>query len=70
MLLKCCTQYVSKFGKLSSGHRTGKDQFSFTIAHYLILSIIQNSSRIRTKFQLNQGLNRLCVLIWKYNHQK
>ena len=27
--MKCCTQYVSKFGKLSSGHRTGKDQFSF-----------------------------------------
>ena len=26
---KCCTQYASKFGKLSSGHRTGKDQFSF-----------------------------------------
>ena len=23
------TQYVSKFGKLSSGHRTGKGQFSF-----------------------------------------
>ena len=29
MLLKCCTQYASKFGKLSSGHRTGKGQFSF-----------------------------------------
>ena len=29
MLLKWCTQYVSKFGKLSSGHRTGKGQFSF-----------------------------------------
>ena len=29
MLLKCRTQYVNKFGKLSSGHRTGKDQFSF-----------------------------------------
>ena len=26
--LKCCTQYVSKFGKLSSDHRTGKVQFS------------------------------------------
>ena len=26
---KCCTQYASKFGKLSSGHRTGKFQFSF-----------------------------------------
>ena len=28
MLLKCYTQYGSKFGKLSSGHRTGKGQFS------------------------------------------
>ena len=29
MLLKCCTKYASKFGKLSTGHRTGKGQFSF-----------------------------------------
>ena len=27
ILLKCCTQYVSTFGKLSRGHRTGKCQF-------------------------------------------
>ena len=27
--VKCCTQYASKFGKLSSGHRTEKGQFSF-----------------------------------------
>ena len=27
MLRKCCTQYVSKFGKLSSGHRTTKVSF-------------------------------------------
>ena len=27
--MKCCTQYASKFGKLSSGHSTGKGQFSF-----------------------------------------
>ena len=25
--VKCCTQYASKFGKLSSGNRTGKGQF-------------------------------------------
>ena len=25
----CCTQYASKFGKLSRGHRTGKCPFSF-----------------------------------------
>ena len=29
MLGKCCTQYASKFGKLSSDHRTRKGQFSF-----------------------------------------
>ena len=29
MLWKCYTQYGSRFGKLSSSHRTGKDQFSF-----------------------------------------
>ena len=29
MLLKCCAQHASKFGKLSSSHRTGKCQFSF-----------------------------------------
>ena len=29
MLLKCCTQYLIIFGKLSSGHRTGEGQFSF-----------------------------------------
>ena len=29
MLWKCCTQYASKFGKLSSGHRIGNGQFSF-----------------------------------------
>ena len=29
MLWKCGTQYASTFGKLSSGHRTGKGQHSF-----------------------------------------
>ena len=29
LLLKCCTQYVSKFGKLNSGHKTDEGQFSF-----------------------------------------
>ena len=29
MLWKCCTQYASKSGELSSRHRTGKSQISF-----------------------------------------
>ena len=28
-MVLCYTQYASKFGKLSSGHGTGKSQFSF-----------------------------------------
>ena len=31
MLLKCCTQYISKFGKFSSVQRTGKSQFFIPI---------------------------------------
>ena len=27
LLLKCCTQYASKFGQFNSGHRTGKYVF-------------------------------------------
>ena len=37
MLLKCCTQYASKIGTLSSGHRTGKGQFSFHFQRMLKL---------------------------------
>ena len=29
LLLRCCSQYASKFGKLSSDHGTGNGQFSF-----------------------------------------
>ena len=29
MLWKCCSRFARIFGKLSNGHRAGKDQFSF-----------------------------------------
>ena len=41
MLLKCCTQYVSKFGKPSSGHRTGKHQFSSQFPRRAVLKNVQ-----------------------------
>ena len=37
MLWKCCTQYVNKFGKLSSSHRTGKGRFTFQYQRMLKL---------------------------------
>ena len=43
MLLKCCTQYISKFGKLSSGHRTGKGHFSFQFQRRAVPKNIQNT---------------------------
>ena len=70
MLLKCCTQYASKFGKLSSGHRTGKGQFSFqshrrsmpkNVQITVQLALISHASKITLKIlqtRLQQYMNR------------
>ena len=68
MLLKCCTQYASKFGKLNSGHRTGKGQFSFQSQrrtmpkniHYHTITLISHASKIMLKIlqsRLQQYVN-------------
>ena len=57
MLWKCCTQYASKFGKLSSGHRTGKEQVSF----YLTTALISHGSKVMLKIleaSLQQYMNQ------------
>ena len=55
MLLKCCTQYASKFGKLSSGHRTGKGQVFIPISKednakecssYCTIVLISHASKV------------------------
>ena len=43
MLLKYCIQYITKFGKLSSGHRTGKGQFSFQSQRRAMTNNIQTT---------------------------
>ena len=45
MLLKCHTQYVSKFGK-PSGHRTGKGQFSFQSQGKVMPKNIQTTTQL------------------------
>ena len=70
MLWKCCTQYVSKFGKLSSGHRTGKGQFSFQsqrkamnakeCSNYRTIALISHASKVMLKIlqaRLQQYVN-------------
>ena len=68
-LWKCRTQYASKFGKLSSGHRTGKGQFSFQsqrkqckeCPNYHTITLISHTSKVMLKIlqaRLQQYVNR------------
>ena len=65
--VKCCTQYASKFGKLSSGHRTGKGQVSFPkkgnakeCSNYRTVVLISHTSKVMLKIlqaRLQQYMN-------------
>ena len=69
MLLKCCTQYASKFGKLSSSHRTVNGQFSFQFpkkgnakecSNYWTIVLISHASKVMLKIlqaRLQQFVN-------------
>ena len=52
MLWKCCTQYASKFGKLSSGHRTGKGQFSFQYQRKAMPKNAQTTAQLHSSHTL------------------
>ena len=52
MLSKCCTQYASKFGKLSSGHRTGKGQFSFQFQRKAMPKNTQTTAQLHSSHML------------------
>ena len=52
MLWKCCTQYASKFGKLISGHRTGKGQFSFQSKRKAMPKNVQTTTQLYSSHML------------------
>ena len=56
MLWKCCTQYATKFGKLSSGHRTGKGQFSFQFQR----KAMPNNAKITAYLHSSHTLVKYC----------
>ena len=56
MLLKCCTQYISKFGKLSSDHGTERCQFSFQSQRKTMPKNVQTTAQLHS-FHM---LVRLC----------
>ena len=68
MLVKCCTQYVSKFGKFNSGHRTRKGDFipnpkkgnAKERSNYHIIELISHASKVMLKIleaRLQQYIN-------------
>ena len=61
MLLKCCTQYTSKFGKLNSGHRTGKGQFSFQSQRKTMPKNVQTTAQLH----LSHTLAKYCSKSFK-----
>ena len=52
MLWKCCTQYASKFGKLSSGHKTGKGQVSFQSQRKAMPKNAQTTAQLHSSHML------------------
>ena len=69
MLWKCCTQYASKFGKLSRGHMTGKRSVFTAVpkkgnakcSNYHTIALISHASKVMLKnlqARLQQYMNR------------
>ena len=58
MVFKCCTQYASKFGKLSSGHRTGKGQFSFQSPRKAIPKNSQTTAQLHSSHMLVKSCSK------------
>ena len=50
--VKCHTQYASKFGKLSSGHRTGRGEFSFQSQRKAMPKNAQTTAQLHSSYTL------------------
>ena len=66
-MLKCCTQYISKFGKFSRGHKTGKSQFSFqsqrrAMSKINTIALISHASKVMIKI--------LQASLWQHRNQE
>ena len=69
-LWKCCTQYAGKFGKLNSGHWTGKGQFSFQSQKKAMPKNAQTTTQLHSSHTLAKwcskfskpGLSNMCTV--------
>ena len=69
MLLKCCIQHASKFGKLSLGHKTGKGQFLFQFQRIAMAKNAQTAIQLPSSHTL-VTLKILQTILQQYvNHE-
>ena len=54
ILWNCSTQYASKFGKVSSGHRTGKGWSSFQSERKAIPRNVQTTTQLHSPHMLSK----------------
>ena len=73
MLSKCCTQYISKFEKLSSSHKTGKDHFSFQSQRRARPKNVQTTGQLHSSYTLARQCSKFSKPVfssmWTVNFQ-
>ena len=73
MLWKCCTQCASKVGKLSSGHRNGKGQFSFLSQSKAMPKNVQTTAQLHSSHMLAKQCSKFSKpsfnSMWTVNFQ-
>ena len=72
MLWKYCIQYAGKFGKLSSGHRTGKGQFSFQSQRKVVENNVHSTTKLYSFHMLASNVQNSpnqTSSSWYVNHE-
>jgi len=62
MLWKCFSQYSSKFGKFSSGHKTGKGQFSLQSRRKAMPKNVQTNTQCHSSHSLAKECSKFSKL--------
>ena len=67
---RCCIQYVSTSGRPSSGHRTGKGQFSSQLARRVVLKIMLTIGQLHSSPMLVRSCLKSCTAGFSINQTK
>ena len=60
-MMLCYIEYAKKFGKISNGHRTGEDQFSFQSQRRAMTKNVQTTAQLHS-FHMLANLSKFFKL--------